>query len=349
LLLAVTVIAVGWANSPGADAYDSLRGAIFVAGLELKREFVLGELRDPRRALVPVAGAIGGVLVPALVYLAVTSGAGGDAARGWAIPAATDIAFAVAVLAVVGRSLPVALRIFLLTLAVVDDLIAITIIAVGYTDDLSAAPLLVAVVPLAGFALLAQRRITAWWALLPLALATWALVHASGVHATVAGVLLGLVVPAREVAERLEHVWRPWSVGLAVPVFALLSAGVALGGFAGMQNALTDTVALAIIAGLVVGKPVGILGAVWVSARLGGAELDRSMHWSDLAALASLAGIGFTVSLLVGELAFGPGSERDEHVKIGVLTASLVAALVGSALLRLRAWHRPSDIPGDRT
>jgi NhaA family Na+:H+ antiporter len=144
------------------------------------------------------------------------------------------------------------------------------------------------------------------------------------------------VVPARDVAERFEHVWRPWSVGLAVPVFALMSAGVSVGGFGGLGAALTDTVALAIIAGLVVGKPVGVLGAVWLSKRVRGAGFDGSLGWADLTALACLAGIGFTVSLLVGELAFGPGSERDEHVKLGVLTASLVAAGSRSALLRRR-------------
>lgn len=362
LLLGATVIALVWANSPAAGAYADLRDAtvgpaalrldltvgawaadgllavfFFVVGLELKRELVVGELRDPRHAVVPIAGAVGGVAVPALIYLAI---AGGEAPRGWAVPVATDIAFAVAVLAVVGRGLPPALRTFLLTLAVVDDLIAITIIAVGYTESLAFGWLLAALVPLAAFALLTRWRITVWWALVPLALLTWALVHAAGVHATIAGVLLGLVVPARDVAERFEHVWRPWSVGLAVPVFALLSAGVALGGLSGLGHALTDSVAVAIIAGLVVGKPLGILGAVWLSTRLTSARLDRSLHMLDIAAVGGLAGIGFTVSLLVGELAFSEGSEREERVKVGVLAASVLATGVGTVLLRLRARHR---------
>ncbi|WP_183393027.1 Na+/H+ antiporter NhaA [Kineococcus radiotolerans] len=366
LLLTATVIALLWANSPAAGNYAALRdtsfgpealhlhlsvGAwaadgllavfFFVVGLELKHEFVLGDLRDPRRALVPVAAAVGGVAVPAMVFLLLTStavsGASGDAARGWAIPTATDIAFAVAVLAVLGRRLPPALRIFLLTLAVVDDLIAMTIIAVGYTSDLAAAPLLLALVPLALFTVLVQRHVTRWWLLLPLAVTTWALVHASGVHATVAGVLLGLVVPARELSERFERTWRPFSTAVAVPVFALFSAGVTVGGLAGLRASFSDPVALGIIAGLVLGKPAGITAAAWLTTKFTGARLDASLRWGDIAAAGALAGIGFTVALLVGELAFGAGSVRDEHVKVGVLSASLLAAVIGGILLRLRA------------
>lgn len=372
LLVAASVIALIWANSPAADSYTALRDAtfgpealhlnlsvgawaadgllavfFFVVGLELKHEFVLGDLRDPRRALVPVAAAVGGVLVPAAAFLLVTamSGAGGDTARGWAIPTATDIAFAVAVLAVLGRGLPPALRIFLLTLAVVDDLIAITIIAVGYTSDLAPVPLLLALLPLAVFTVLVQRRITHWWLLLPLAVTTWALVHASGIHATVAGVLLGLVVPAHQLSERFEQTWRPFSTALAVPVFALFSAGVTVGGLAGLRASFTDPVALGIIAGLVLGKPIGITAAAWVTTKLTSARLDTSLRWGDVAATGALAGIGFTVALLVGELAFGAGSVRDEHVKVGVLTASLLAAVVGGVLLRVRARaaSRPSS------
>ncbi|WP_432563734.1 Na+/H+ antiporter NhaA [Kineococcus sp. SYSU DK003] len=364
LLVAATVTALIWANSPAAGTYAALRDAtfgpqslhlnlsvgawaadgllavfFFVVGLELKHEFVLGDLRDPRRALVPVAAAIGGVLVPAGAFLLVTaiSGAGGDAARGWAIPTATDIAFAVAVLAVLGRGLPPALRIFLLTLAVVDDLIAITIIAVGYTSDLAPAPLLLALIPLALFTVLVQRRVTSWWLLLPLAIVTWALVHASGVHATVAGVLLGLVVPAHQLSERFEATWRPFSTAIAVPVFALFSAGVTVGGLAGLQASFTDPVALGIIAGLVLGKPLGITAAAWLTTKVTSARLDASLRWGDVTAAGALAGIGFTVALLVGELAFGAGSVRDEHVKVGVLSASLLAAIVGGVLLRVRA------------
>ncbi|WP_019809467.1 Na+/H+ antiporter NhaA, partial [Saccharomonospora halophila] len=220
LLLAGAVVALVWANSPWSEAYTAMReftvgpealhldldlshwaadGLLaiffFVVGLELKREFVAGELRDPRRAAVPVAAAVGGVILPAAIYVVINLG-DSSALSGWAIPTATDIAFAVAVLAVVGRFLPSALRMFLLTLAVVDDLIAITIIAVFYTDDLAVGPLLLALAPLAVFTLLVQRRVRSWWLLIPLGLLTWGLVHASGVHATVAGVLLGFAVPA---------------------------------------------------------------------------------------------------------------------------------------------------------
>ncbi|WP_214105410.1 Na+/H+ antiporter NhaA [Acrocarpospora catenulata] len=368
LLLAAACVALVWANSPWAQAYHDL-GAIkvgpaalhldldlaawaadgllaiffFVAGLELKREFVAGDLRDPRRAAVPVAAAVGGVLVPALLYLAIAGGAGG--ARGWAIPTATDIAFALAVLAVIGRFLPAALRTFLLTLAVVDDLIAIVIIATFYTTHLSVLPLLGALAPLAVFAVLVQRRVRAWWLLLPLALATWALVHASGVHATVAGVLLALAVPVRPggsadgpgLAEHFEHRFRPISAGVAVPVFAFFSAGVALGGLSGFAQTLTDPIAMGVMAGLLAGKPIGILAATWLVARFTRATLDEGLAWIDMTGLAVLGGIGFTVSLLIGELAFGPGTPEDARVKVAVLTGSLATALLAAVILRLRA------------
>ncbi|WP_067485508.1 Na+/H+ antiporter NhaA [Actinomadura hibisca] len=372
LLLVGAVVAVVWANSPWADSYASVRGFtvgpaslhlelplsawaadgllaifFFVAGLELKREFVAGDLRDVRRALVPVLAAVGGVVVPALLYVALTWGKPG-ASQGWAIPTATDIAFALAVLAVIGRFLPAALRTFLLTLAVVDDLIAIVIIALFYTAKLSVLPLLGALVPLGLFALLVQRRVRSWWLLLPLAAATWALVHASGVHATVAGVLLGFMVPVvRSVraggpeagpglAEHFEHRFRPLSAGVAVPLFALLSAGVAFGGLDGLGEALTDPVAIGVLVGLVVGKPLGIMGATWLVARFTHADLDDDLSWTDVLGLGLLGGIGFTVSLLIGELAFGGGSAADDRVKIAVLAASVVATALAAIVLRAR-------------
>ncbi|NUW38670.1 Na+/H+ antiporter NhaA [Nonomuraea rhodomycinica] len=365
LLLAGALLGMLWANSPWAHGYEALRSFelgpaalhlrldlatwaadgllavfFFVAGLELKREFTAGDLRDPRRAAVPVAAALGGVLVPAVAYLVTISLAGAaDAGRGWAIPTATDIAFALAVLAVIGRHLPAALRTFLLTLAVVDDLLAILIIAVFYTEHLAPLPLLGTAVPLAVFSVLVRRGVRAWWLLLPLAALTWALVHASGVHATVAGVLLGFAVPARadaSVAEHFEHRFRPLSAGVAVPVFAFLSAGVTIGGVDGLSRALTDPVAVGVVAGLVLGKPLGVMAATWLVSRLTHAELDENLAWVDVAGLALLAGIGFTVSLLIGELAFGAGSERDAYVKIAVLAGSLTAALLAAVVLRLR-------------
>jgi NhaA family Na+:H+ antiporter len=373
LLLAGAVLGMIWANTPWSATYEAVRDYtvgpsalhldlslatwaadglltifFFVAGLELKREFVAGDLRDPRRAAVPVAAALGGVFVPAGLYLAVTWRAGGDAAQGWAIPTATDIAFALAVLAVIGRNLPSALRTFMLTLAVVDDLLAIIIIAVFFTGDLSVPPLVAGLVPLVAFAVLVQRRIRSWWLLLPLAFATWTLVHASGVHATVAGVLLAFTVPVVRsdkaggpdagpgMAEHFEHRLRPLSAGVAVPIFALLAAGVPIRGLDGLAASLADPVAVGIIVGLVIGKTVGITVATWLVARFTHADLDEDLTWTDVLGLAMLGGIGFTVSLLIGELAFGLGTDRDDHVNLAVLTGSLVAALLAAVVLRLR-------------
>ncbi|WP_246081688.1 Na+/H+ antiporter NhaA [Nocardioides litoris] len=376
LLVVGAVVALVWANSPWAPAYDDLRGLVvgpsdllglhldlslatwaadgllaiffFVAGLEVKREFVAGDLRDPHRAALPVAAAVGGMVVPALVYVAWNALDPGGRGEGWAIPTATDIAFAVAVLAVISTHLPSGLRTFLLTLAVVDDLLAITIIALFFTASLEVGYLLAALVPLALFGVLVQRRVRSWWLLLPLAAVTWALVHESGVHATVAGVLLAFTVPVLRseaaggpdagpgLAEHFEHRLRPVSAGVAVPVFAFLAAGVTVGGLDGLTSAITDPVAIGIVLGLVLGKPIGIAGSTWLLARFTGADLDDELAWVDVVGMAMLAGIGFTVSLLIGELAFGPGSVADEHVKVGVLVGSLLAALLATAVLRSR-------------
>ncbi|HPF79750.1 Na+/H+ antiporter NhaA [Nostocoides australiense] len=375
LLLLAALLAIAWANSPWHESYAALRDLsvgvdwghlkltlghwaadgllaifFFVAGLELKREFLVGDLRDPRRAAVPIVAAVCGVIVPAATYLIVTRATGGtgDALRGWAIPSATDIAFALAVLAVLGSHLPAALRAFLLTLAVVDDLIAIVIIAIGYTSDFAGMPLLLAVAPLAAFTFLVQRRITYPLLLVPLALLTWGLVHASGVHATVAGVLLGLVVPVRprkgrmpavsvhgpktDVAHVFEHRLRPLSAALAVPVFAFFAAGVRVVG-GGFGEAISDPVALGVMAGLVIGKVVGVFGGTYLTARFTKADLDPGLGWADVVGLSFLTGIGFTVSLLIGELAFGAGSDRDEHVKLAVLLGSLAAAALAALVL----------------
>ena len=373
LLLLATVAALVWANSPWADRYTALRdvelgpealhlhlslGAwaadgllavfFFVVGLELKREFVAGDLRDPRRAALPILAAVGGMAAPAAVYVAVGVATGGGGLQGWAIPTATDIAFALAVLAVVGTHLPAALRTFLLTLAVVDDLLAVTVIAIFYTDDLHLAPLLGALAVIGLFTVAVQRRIRSWWLLLPLAVTAWALMHSSGVHATVAGVLLGFAVPVVRsraaggpeagpgLAEHFEHRFRPLSAGLAVPVFAFFAAGVTVGGVTGFTAALRDPVAVGIVAGLVVGKVVGILGTTFLVARLTRASLDASLRWADVLGVALLGGIGFTVSLLIGELAFGGDATREEHVKVGVLVGSVVASVLAVAVLRSR-------------
>lgn len=389
LLLVATAAALVWANSPASAAYFDLRDLevgyepwhlslslghwasdgllaifFFIAGLELKREFISGELRNFSKAVVPVAAAVGGVAVPALIYTLINLGQGADSLRGWAIPTATDIAFALAVLAVINTHLPAALRTFLLTLAVVDDLLAIGIIAFFYSSGLQPILLLAALVPLGVFTVLVQKRIRSWYLLLPLAAATWALVHASGIHATVAGVLLGFAVPvlASEkrgetgggMAESLEHRLRPLSAGFAVPVFAFFSAGVAIGGLQGLQSALADPVALGIVAALVAGKTLGVFGTTYVLTKTTRAKLDDGLAWIDVAGLAVLAGVGFTVSLLIAELSFGPGSTHDDHAKVAILSGSLIAALLASVVLRLRNTHyravheaERSDTDGD--
>jgi NhaA family Na+:H+ antiporter len=380
LLVAAAILALLWANSPFSDGYFALRdfevgyepwhlklslGAwasdgllaifFFLVGLELKREIVAGDLRDFRKAVIPVAAAVGGVAVPALIYAAVNWG-NEETLRGWAIPTATDIAFAVAVLAIVGSHLPSALRIFLLTLAVVDDLIAIVIIAIFYTDSINLVALGLTLIPLALYTLLAQkyRRFfglkpaAAWLILLPLGGATWALLHASGIHATIAGVLLGFAIPVIRsqasggpsagpgLSEVFEHRFRPLSAGVAVPIFAFFSAGVAIGGLDGFASALADPVTIGIIVALVVGKPIGILAMTWAVAKFTRARLDPTLRWIDLFGVGLLAGIGFTVSLLVAELSFGHGTLEDDHAKVAILTASVVAALLATVVLRIR-------------
>lgn len=378
LLLVAAGIALVFANSPWSDAYFALRDLhvggepfglhldltlgtwaadgllavfFFVVGLELKREFVAGDLRDPSRAVLPIAAAVGGMVVPALIFLAVTARVGDGAVRGWAIPTATDIAFAVAILAVLSTHLPSALRTFLLTLAVVDDLLAVIVIAVFYTDEINVTALGLAVIPLVAFTLCVQRRIRSWWLLILLAAATWVLMHESGVHATVAGVLLGFAVPvlrseavgrratAPGMAERFEYRLRPVSAGIAVPVFAFFAAGVSIGGLSGLGDALQDPITLGIAVALVVGKPIGIWTTTRVLATVTRANLDDALRWIDVLGLAVLAGVGFTVSLLIGDLAYGTGSQRDDFVKVGVLTGSLTAAALGAILLRLRNRH----------
>ncbi len=374
LLLLGAVIALIWANTPWADTYQQVRQFVpwpggealhldldlahwagdgllaiffFVVGLELKREFVAGDLRNPRQAALPIVAAIGGMAVPALIFVLFNLG-DSAALRGWAAPTATDIAFALAVLAVIGSHLPLGLRAFLLTLAVVDDLFAITIIAVFYTDDFSLLLLLGSLLPIAVFALLVQRGKTWWWALIPLAVTAWTLMHASGVHATIAGVLLGFTVPVlarggagHGMAEHFEHLWRPVSAGIAVPVFAFFAAGVSLRG-TDLGAIATDPIVLGIVAGLVLGKAIGILGSTYLMARFTRAELDDELTWTDLLGVSLLAGIGFTVSLLIGELAYGAGTERDAAAKVAVVAGSVIAATLAAIVLgrRNRVYRR---------
>ncbi|MFD8544959.1 Na+/H+ antiporter NhaA [Streptomyces sp. NPDC059649] len=365
LLLAAAVAALIWANTLGGS-YEAVRGFhlgpaslgldlsvqhwsangllalfFFVAGIELKRELVAGELRDPKAAALPVIAALCGMVTPALVY-ATVNGLGGGSLRGWAVPTATDIAFALAVLAVIGTSLPAALRAFLLTLAVVDDLFAILIIAVFFTSTINFLALGFAAVGLAVFYLLLRKGVRGWYVYVPLGLVIWALMENSGVHATIAGVAMGLMLRChrrdgepQSPGERIEHLVRPLSAGLAVPLFALFSAGVSLSGGA-LHEVFTRPETLGVVLGLIVGKALGIFGGTWVTARFTRAELNPDLKWPDVFALASLAGIGFTVSLLIGELAFAGNAALTDEIKASVLVGSLLAAVFAGILLKIR-------------
>ncbi|MER6629200.1 Na+/H+ antiporter NhaA [Streptomyces sp. NPDC000987] len=367
LLLLAAIAALLWANIPALhDSYQSVGhfhlgpGSLglnlsvqhwaadgllaiffFVAGIELKRELVAGDLRDPRAAALPVVAALCGMAAPALVYT-LTSLTGGGSLAGWAVPTATDIAFALAVLAVIGTSLPSALRAFLLTLAVVDDLFAILIIAVFFTDRIDFAALGGAAAGLALFWLLLRKGVRGWYVYVPLAVAIWALMYNSGVHATIAGVAMGLMLRCHRregeghaPGERIEHLARPLSAGLAVPLFALFSAGVTISHQA-LGDVFTRPETLGVVLGLVVGKTLGIFGGTWLTARFTRASLSEDLAWADVFAVATLAGIGFTVSLLIGELAFEGDAAMTDEVKAAVLTGSLVAAALATVLLKIR-------------
>ncbi len=385
LLLVGTVAALILANSPLSTAYENVRDFVigphalhldlsieawakdgllaiffFVVGLELKREIVAGELCRPATAIVPIVAAVGGMVVPAGLYVALNLVEGGSLS-GWAVPTATDIAFAIAVLAVVGKWLPNALRAFLLTLAVVDDLLAIIIIAVFFTDELHLIWLLASAVLIVLFGLAVRRGWTSPFLLLPIAFGAWAFMHASGIHATIAGVALGMMVPAiarkgekHSLAEHWEHRWRPISAGVAVPVFALFAAGVAINSEA-ISEMVASPIAHGVMAGLVLGKPLGIVLATFLVATFTRASLDRGLSWWDVTGMGFLAGIGFTVSLLIGDLAIG--GEEGDVVTLAVLTASLLAAAIGAAILGFRDRHyrrlyerrsTPKPLPANR-
>ncbi len=377
LLIGAAVLALVWINSPLGEVYENLRAItfgpeslhlnlsletwaadgllavfFFVVGNELKQEFVHGELRDPRRAMLPIVAAICGMVVPAAIYAAINL-TSPDTLHGWGIPMATDIAFAIAILAVVGRGLPPALRTFLLTLAIVDDLGAVIVIAVFYTSDINFVALLVAAAGLAVFWYLQRGRglaaklnasvVPNWLVYVPLALVIWFLVHESGVHATIAGVAMGLLMRTHKLpgehhdpSHGVEQLLRPWSAGLALPIFAFFSAGVV---FDGVGEVLTDTAALGIIAGLILGKVIGIAGGSWLTTKVTKAELNPSLKWIDIVGMSQLAGIGFTVSLLISELTFADAPEHLAHAKTGVLVASLVATLLATVILGARARH----------
>jgi Na+:H+ antiporter, NhaA family len=373
VLLVAAAVALAWANSPWSDAYHAMRETVvgpaalhlgltlaqwatdgvlalffFVVGLELKRELVIGELSTRSQALLPVAAAFGGMLVPALLALLVGRGAPGMD-QAWAIPVATDIAFALGVLALAGTALPTSARIFLLALAVVDDLGAILVIAVLFSAGLNLVALAAAAALAVAYWWLQRRRVTTAWLYVPVAVATWVAVHEAGVHATLAGVLLGVLTRVRAdpgepeaPAIRLEHRLQPWSAGLCVPLFALFAAGVPVGAQA-LRAVVAEPVAQAVVVGLLVGKVVGIFGASYLTVRLTPACRPAGLAWRDVLAVSMLGGVGFTVSLLMTELSLdGPGVDT---AKAAVLLSSAVAALVAAAVLAVRnRAHRAAGL-----
>ena len=403
-LLVAAMVALAWANSPWGSSYDTFWStdatvgvgrwslaldlrhwvndglmALFflVVGVEVKRELVTGELRDRRAAAVPMVAALGGMVVPAAIYLALTAGSGGSA--GWGIPMATDIAFALGVLAVLGRRVPASLKLLLLTLAIVDDIGAVLVIALAYTSDLDPAALAVALALVVTIAAARMARVP-WLPIYgALAVATWVAVYASGVHATIAGVVIGLLVPTRPLApaavarewaadldedpsaeevaalsrvaraaaspaERIEQRLHPWTGFFVVPLFALANAGIPITRSA-FDAPGAGRVATAVAVALVGGKVVGITAAAWVVVRTGLGRLPDGVSWPQLVGAAAVAGIGFTVSLFVTELAFGTDPALADAARLGVLGASVCAALLGAAVLVLAARTRPEASP----
>ena len=406
-LLAAAVVALVWANSPWSDSYtsfwhleagfsigdlgvsmdlrdwvnDAAMSVFFlVVGLEISRELGSGEMRDRRAAAVPALGAIGGLTVPALIYLAFNAGT--DASHGWGVAMSTDTAFVLGVLALAGPRCPERLRLFLLTLAIVDDIGAITVMALFYTDSVSVPALVVSLVVVGLIVLLRWLRV---WQLTPYVLAAitlWLAVHASGVHATLAGVLVGLLVPARggdqesldalpvfgralrfwptarraqltvraarasvPTNSRLETALHPWSAFVIVPVFGLANAGVSLAPDV-LHDAFTSRVTVGVAVALVVGNSIGIPLASWIALRTGLGVLPGGVRYGHLVGGAVLAGIGFTISLFIAELAFDDPVVRDQ-AKIGVLAGSVVAAVLGSFLLRFLGERSPMCTPDD--
>lgn len=365
ILLAATAAALIVANSSAQDWYARLTSATFgpeslhlhltveewasdglltlffvVVGLELKYELVIGELRSPRRASLPIFAAIGGMIVPALVTLAVGAGSP-NIGNAWPVPVATDIAFALAVLAVVGRDLPSSLRVFLLTVAVVDDLGAIVLIAILFTSQFAILPLLGSIAAIGAYAVLQRMRFRGWWLYLILGVVAWALLHASGMHATLAGAAIGLATRVtvdkgehEAPAEKLEHTLQPISAGICVPIFAFMAAGVSLSADA-LRAFIHDRTALAVVAGLVIGKTIGVFGGSRLAVGLRLASLPSGLSWRDLFAVSVVTGCGFTISLLIAELAFTDGAVT-ARITIAVLTGSLLASLLAALLLRRR-------------
>lgn len=371
LLVAAAITALMWANSPWKEIYLHLSNYevgpqalhlhlpihtwaadgiltlfFFVVGLELKTEFVTGALRDVREAALPMLAAAFGMVGPAVIYMLIQLSTNSEALSGWAIPTATDIAFAVALLGLFGKGMPPAARTFLLTLAVVDDLLAIIVIAVFYSSDLNFIALTGALIMIAVFGILVQRRLIIWWVLLPVAIVAWGLMHSSGIHATISGVAMGMTAPA--LRHRTEPQWshylaqqlNPLSAGIVVPIFAFFAAGVDITSSGGLHETLVDPVAIGVMIALPVGKVIGIAGSVWILTSFTRLRLGAGVDMPDIGAISLLAGIGFTVALLVAGLAFPEGSPHIDHAKLGVMMGTAIAAIGGGAAVHYRATRQ---------
>ncbi len=369
LLIVVAAAAMLAANSPFASEYkqlfygelawtpipklkdlhlwinDGLMAVFFfVVGLEVKREVVCGSLADPAARRLPMVAAVAGMLAPAAVFMLVSGG--GEYTNGWAIPAATDIAFAMGVLGLLGNRVPASLRLFLLTVAIVDDIGAVLVIAVFYTPTIKLVWLVASIVVVALMMGLNRMKVGVFWPYILLALVLWFCVLNSGVHATIAGVVAALTIPLQRpdgnsMLERLEHGLAPWSAYLVVPVFGFANAGVS---FAGMGvEALVDPLPFAIAAGLVVGKQVGIFSTVFIVDKIGFAARPAGATWPEIWGISILCGIGFTMSLFIGGLAFPNTPILIEEAKIGILTGSAISAILGFVVLRLTTTHTAEE------
>ena len=375
VLLLAAIAALIWANSPWSDSYFSFWSSyvsvgfgsleinldlqhwindlfmavfFFIVGVEIKRELVSGELKERKDAMVPVVAAIGGVALPAILFTLIAGGGAG--ADGWAIPAATDIAFAVGILALLGDRVSTGVRVFLLTIAIVDDIIAIAIIAAFYSGGVFLGWLALAIGGL--LAVFAFQKFGIWriWPYVPLAAVVWLATYESGIHATIAGVALGLMVPVRpfrgrEVHRKLEHALHPVSAFLIIPLFALANAGIDLGGGV-LGDALRSEVTWAVIVGLVVGKIFGISGAALLALKLGSGTLPAGMRPVQVWGVGALGGIGFTVSLFITDLAFSDVALTDA-AKIGIFLGSILSGLIGATLLlRIRDPAQSEEAAG---
>ena len=373
LLILVAAAAMLAANSIFADEYDALINGkfgwyphaklssvhyvvndglmavfFFVVGLEVKREMIQGQLATPAARRLPMVAAAAGMIVPALVFMAVSGG--GEFTRGWAIPAATDIAFAMGVLGLLGNRVPASLRLFLLTVAIVDDIGAVLVIAFFYTEIESMTSFLMwmgaSAAILAGMMTLNKMRVSVFWPYIVLAIVLWFCVLNTGIHATIAGVLAALTIPlhcrdGNSMLEKLEHGLAPWSAYLVVPVFGFANAGVSLAGLG--PEALLEPLPLAVAAGLVIGKQVGIFSTVFIADKIGFAPRPANASWAEIWGISILCGIGFTMSLFIGLLAFTGQEAMIDAAKIGILSGSAVSAVLGFVVLRLTTTHSDAE------